>query len=247
MLVLILLATFIASIVSLLIVTGLLFIKKPGKSITLALTSFATGVLLATAFFDLFPQALAQAIDKSGIFIWPLMGMVVFFLFEQFFYWYHSHRAHGNLKPSVLLITFGDGLHNFIDGIAIAAAFLTSIQLGIATSVAVFAHEIPHEIADVSVYIHQGISKKKTILFNAGSGLTALLGALLTFYFAAKFSDYLPAINAFTAGNFIYIAGSDLIPELHHATESNTQQWKIAGMFLLGIFLMRGIQILLGE
>lgn len=247
MLFLILLATFTASIVSLLIVTGLLLIKKPRKSITLALTSFATGVLLATAFFDLFPQALAQAKDKSGIFIWSLFGMVVFFLFEQFFHWYHDHRAHGNLKPSVLLITFGDGLHNFIDGIAIAASFMTNIQLGVATSIAVFAHEIPHEIADVSVYIHQGIGKKKTILFNAGSGLTALLGALLTFFFAAKFSDFLPAINAFTAGNFIYIAGSDLIPELHHATENSTKHWKIAGMFLLGILLMRVMQIFLGE
>lgn len=247
MLIFILLATFTASIVSLLIVIGLLLIKKPRKSVTLALTSFATGVLLATAFFDLFPESLKNAEGKTDIFFWSLFGMVVFFLFEQFFHWYHHHRAHGDIKPSVFLITFGDGLHNFIDGVAIAAAFLMNIQLGIATSIAVFAHEIPHEIADVSVYIHEGLSRRKTVLFNIGSGLTALLGSLFTFYFAAQFTNLLPAINAFTAGNFIYIAGSDLIPELHHVSDNNTKHWKIAFMFVFGILFMRAVQIIIGE
>lgn len=235
MLLYILLATFLASIVSLLLVTGILLIKKLPKIVLLVLISLATGVLMATAFLDLLPEALKEAKNPEGVFIWPLSGMVVFFIFEQFFHWYHHHRAHGDSNPSVLLVTFGDGLHNFMDGIAIAAAFLTNFHLGVITSIAVFIHEIPHEIADVSVYIHNKLGKKKTLLFNLSSGLTAIFGAIITFYFGKQFQEYLPAVIGFTAGNFIYIAGSDLIPELHHATGKKANPWIMVSMFLTGI------------
>jgi zinc and cadmium transporter len=243
---LIILSTFLASIVSLLIVTVILTIKRMPKSWTLALTSFATGTLLATAFLDLLPEAITQTDNISSIMIWPLVGMILFFLFEQFFHWYHYHRAHGDIKPSVWLITIGDGLHNFIDGVAISAAFLTNIHLGIVTSVAVFAHEIPHEVADVSVYIHEGLTKKKTLLFNLGSGITALIGALFAYFLAKDFSTMLPAINAFTAGNFIYIAGSDLIPELHHVTDKKVKPWFQVLMFITGILMVALLKPLLG-
>lgn len=231
-------ATFLASIVSLLLVTLILLVKKPSKVMLLILISLATGVLLSTAFLDLLPEALKDVKDAGDVLFWSLMGMVVFFIFEQFFHWYHHHRAHGEVKPSVLLVTFGDGLHNFMDGIAIAAAFLTNFHLGVVTTIAVFVHEIPHEIADVSVYIHNKLDRKKTLLFNIGSGITAIFGAILTFYFGEVFKSYLPAIIGFTAGNFIYIAGSDLIPELHHATGKKTNPWIMVVMFLTGISIV---------
>lgn len=212
----------------------------------LVLISLATGVLLSTAFLDLLPEALNGTKDPGGVLYWSLLGMVVFFIFEQFFHWYHHHRAHGEVKPSVLLITFGDGLHNFMDGIAIAAAFLVNIHLGIVTTIAVFVHEIPHEIADVSVYIHNKLGRKKTLLFNIISGVTAIFGAIITFCFGKQFENYLPAILGFTAGNFIYIAGSDLIPELHHATGKKANPWIMVFMFLTGILIVAFLKSFLG-
>lgn len=195
--------------------------------------SFAAGILLATAFFDLFPEAAEEGVEISGIFISALFGIVTFFFMERFVLWFHHHDIH-NEKPSSVLILLGDGLHNFIDGIAIAAAFLSSPGLGIATTLAIAAHEAPHEIADFSVLIAGGMKKTKALLYNFLSALTALVGAVGGFYFIDSLTGLLPLALSFTAGMFIYIACADLIPDLHKDFQKQ-KNWTQSLPFLLGI------------
>lgn len=210
------------------------------KSITDTLSnyfvSFAAGVLLATAFLDIFPEALEES-SGADIFLPALIGVVVFFFFEKFIVWFHHHDSTHNLKPSAILILLGDSIHNFFDGIAIAATFLTSPSLGVATTIAIASHEIPQEIADVSILINGGMSKKKALFFNFLSALTAIVGAILGVYFLNSFAFVIPIALSFTAGVFIYIACSDLIPDLHHNFKKD-KRWEQTVPFVLGIFLI---------
>ncbi|OGE19087.1 hypothetical protein A3A14_01205 [Candidatus Daviesbacteria bacterium RIFCSPLOWO2_01_FULL_43_38] len=223
--------------VSLIALVGALFLyweRLTSQKVTLTLLSFAAGTMLAVSFLDLLPEALESAAEGANIFIPVLLGIVVFFFLERFVLWFHHHDETHDMHPSAVLILLGDGLHNFIDGIAIAAAFLTNPGIGFATTLAIAAHEIPQEIADFSVLIHGGMEKTKALFFNFISGLTALVGAVLAFYFLENLTGVLPLSLAFTAGMFIYIACSDLIPEMHqHA--SKQKSWTQFLPFLLGI------------
>lgn len=195
---------------------------------------FAAGILLATAFLDLLPEAAEGGVEIANIFMLTFLGIVIFFFLERFVLWFHHHDEPHNSKPSAYLILLGDGLHNFIDGVAIAASFLTSPILGLTTTLAIAAHEAPHEIADFSVLIAGGMKKTKALLYNFLSGLTALLGAILGFYFLENLEGLLPLTLAFTAGMFIYIACADLIPDLH--TDFKKQKnWIQSLPFILGI------------
>lgn len=240
--------TIIGSILSLVGGILLLIKKHLSEDLVLQLTSFAAGVLLATAFVDLLPEAFEESDNVARIFTYSLFGMVAFFIFERFFLWFHHHHeTEKNIRPSVLLITIGDSIHNFIDGVAIAGAFLVSVPLGITTALAVAAHEIPQEIADFSVLLSQKVSKIKTLAFNGLSAFTSLLGAILTFYLADIIEPVLPFLIAFTAGMFIYIASSDLIPELHRSSIRKTNAWHQTASLLFGIFLVIVIKSLINE
>src|SRR3990172_11962313 len=196
------------------------------------LVNFAAGVLIAVAFLDLLPEA-SELIGGSNIFLPVLLGFISFFFAERFIQWFHYHHGHGQ-KSNVLLILIGDGVHNFIDGVVIAASFLTSIPLGITTSLAVAAHEIPQEIADMGVLLTCGLPKSKALLYNFLSALTALVGALLAFLFAAFVEQYLFVFLSVTAGFFVYISASDLIPQLHEKYLEN-RKFTQAFIFLFGI------------
>lgn len=228
----ILLFTFLGSILSL--VGSFLLLMKKGLTEKLSnqLLNFAAGALLATAFLDLLPEALEFA-GESDIFLWTLAGFVSFFFAERFIQVFHHHHAHGH-EASTFLILIGDGIHNFIDGIAITTAFLTSMPLGITTSLAVAAHEIPQEIADMGVLLANGLSRSRALFYNFLSALTAVAGALIAFFFASFIENYLYIFLAVTAGHFIYISASDLIPVLH---EKYAQDRKMVngGLFILGI------------
>lgn len=248
MLSLIILFTIAGSVLSLIGGLILLLKKNLSQSFILGMTGFAAGVLISTAFFDLFPEAMESAPDSSVVFSSALLGMVVFFLFERYFLWFHHHHETPlEIHPSVLLITIGDSIHNFIDGVAIAGAFLMSIPLGITTSIAVAAHEIPQEIADFSVLLSHGVSKKNTLLLNLLSAFTSLLGALLTYFLFNRIEKNLPMIIAFTAGMFTYIASSDLIPELHRSSEKKGSAGAQTAMFLIGIVLVIIVKSVLHE
>lgn len=213
----ILLFTFLGSVVSLVGGIILLIREKWVLKTSHILMSFAAGVLLGTSFFDLLPEALEMG-KNVDIFFWALVGMLFFFLLERFFYWFHHHHEHKDkeTKPTVQLIILGDSIHNFIDGAIIAATFLVNIPLGIVTTIAVALHEIPQEMGDFAILLHRGLPKRKVIIVNVLSALIAMLGAVLTFFMADVVSNLLPMIVALTAGFFIYIASSDLIPEIHY-------------------------------
>lgn len=208
--------TLIGSIGSLVGSYFLLFKRKITESFSEILISFAAGALLAAAFLDLLPEALEEA-NNANIFIPTLLGFLSFFIAERYIRLFHYHHGHGE-KPTTLLVLIGDGIHNFIDGITIAVAFLTNIPLGITASIAVAAHEIPQEIADMGVLLANGLSKTRAVIFNFLSALTALIGAFLAFAFASFIEQYLFFFLALAGGHFIYIAASDLIPEIHEDT-----------------------------
>lgn len=218
----ILLFTFIGSIGSL--IGGIILLSKEKFALKLShfFASFAAGTLLGTAFFDLLPEAAEQA-EKTGIniFFWTLFGIVLFFFIERFIHWFHHHEDYhedhdAGRKSTLPLIIIGDTVHNFLDGMVIAATFLTSIPLGIITTLAVAAHEIPQEIGDFGLMLHKGMPKKKIILVNVLSAAVSFIGALITFFLGDILKDSLSIFLAVTAGFFIYIASSDLIPEIHH-------------------------------
>jgi len=240
--------TLVGSLFSLVGGVVLLRQKQYSERVILSLTGFAAGVLLTTAFLDLFPEALEQASDLKMTLTAALAGMVTLFIFERYFFWHHHHHeSHGNAHPSVFMVVLGDSIHNLIDGIAIAGAFIISIPLGIVTSLAVAAHEIPQEIADFSVLLSRGVGRKNTLLLNIASSLTALIGAYVTLLLSDSIKPYLPLVIAFTAGMFIYIASSDLIPELHKSSQRKGNAFAQTAMFLVGIGAVVAIQSLLHD
>lgn len=216
--------TLLGSVVAL--VGGVLLLAREKLAIRIShyLASFAAGALLGTAFFDLLPEAQEHAEEFGGtnIFLWTLIGILSFFLLERFIHWFHHHHGHTSAelkkeaKSIVPLVILGDSVHNFIDGVVIAATFLVSIPLGIVTTLAVAAHEIPQEIGDFGILLHRGIKRSKVLLVNFLSALAALVGALLTYLVGESIEVFLPILLSLSAGFFIYIAASDLIPEIHN-------------------------------
>lgn len=234
----IILFTLVGSVFSL--IGGVLLLLKEKKILKYShfLAAFAAGTLLGAVFFDLLPEAVHEGEELGtgvNIFLWTLIGILGFFLLERFIHWFHHHQIDfhdDEVKPTVPLIIVGDSVHNFIDGVVIAATFLVSIPLGIVTTLAVAAHEIPQEIGDFGILLHKGMKRKKIILVNIFSALTALLGALLAFWLGERVEASLPILLSITAGFFIYIAASDLIPEIHHENRRGFAVIETALMFL---------------
>lgn len=240
---LILIFNFLGSFVSL---TGgiLLLVKKNiTQRLTPLLVAFAAGSMLAVSFFDLLPEALKGASDEGfttdTIFLITLVGIVSFFLIERFILWSHHH--HGSeveeTHPTVPLLIIGDSIHNFLDGVTIAATFLVSIPLGIMTTFAVGVHEIPQEIGDFATLLHEGLSRKSVLMVNIFSALISFLGALLAYFLLQTITGVTPLLLGFAAGNFLYIASSDLIPEIHrvYKREKAIEQ---TFFFILGIVII---------
>ena len=176
---------------------------------------------MGTAFFDLLPEAMHEG-EGTGVdvFFYTLVGIVIFFLIERFIHWFHHHEEYHEhekeTKSTLSLIIIGDTMHNFLDGVVIAATFMVNPQVGILTAIAVFAHEIPQEIGDFGLMLHKGLSRKRIIIVNIISAAFAFMGAIITYLLGNVLEGYLPVFLAITAGFFIYIAASDLIPEIHH-------------------------------
>jgi zinc and cadmium transporter len=210
-LILILVSTVLVSVIS---IIGILFLALKEKllsKILLMLVSFASGSLLGGAFLHLIPESLSTY-DES-IFIAILIGIVVFFLLEKSL-WRHCHDRECSVHTFAYLNMFGDGIHNFIDGLIIAASFIAGTPLGVAATLAVIAHELPQEIGDFGILVYGGFSRTKALFYNFLTAITAIVGAAFMYFFSA-FIPSLPYLLAFAAGSFIYIATTDLIPELH--------------------------------
>lgn len=209
--------TLLGSLASL--IGGVILLSREKFAIRIShyLTAFAAGALLGTAFFDLLPEALKES-KNTNIFFWQLAGILFFFLLEQTIHWFHHHQhAHDKqfTKSTLPLIILGDTVHNFIDGIVIAATFMVNTPLGIITAGAVAAHEIPQEIGDFGVMLNAGVKRNNVLLINLLSAAAALVGALLTYYVGDVVEGELAIFLSITAGFFVYIASSDLIPAIH--------------------------------
>jgi zinc and cadmium transporter len=229
--------------ISLIALVGILFLPKNWTHRReVVFVGFAAGVLLATSALQLLPEAIEEGGGEIGLFYALLGGIVAFFYLERLLHGFHghSHESHRRDESARYLILTGDGLHNFIDGVAIGGAFLVDPALGIATTIAVAAHELPQEIADFAVLVRGGFSRKKALLLNLASGAMALLGVLLVFALQETVEPYIGYLLAVTAGMFIYIAAADLIPELHHDHQENEQ---FGFPFLLGIVLVMLITV----
>jgi len=236
----ILTSVFLVSVLSLVGIVTLYLKPKLLDKVLFSLVSFAAGALLATAFLDLLPEALEQ--NGSQVFVFALIGIVVFYMIETFLNWYHCHFGHHHhhrahrVQPFTFLNLFGDCVHNLLDGMIIAAAYMANIQLGITTTIAVILHEIPQELGDFGILVFGGMSRGKALFFNFLSALTAVFGALLV-YFVGVSGVLVSALIPFAAGGFIYIATADLLPELHK--ERNIQRAFVQLFyFLLGIFII---------
>lgn len=210
----------IVSLVSLVGIALLSLQEKIIRKVLLYLVSFATGALFANIFGHLLPEIVEESSDISRSFMWVFGGILLSFAIEKFIHWHHCHvlECEHHIHPVGKMILLGDGAHNITDGILIATAYLVDIPLGIATTIAVILHEIPQEIGDFSVLLHSGYSRTGALAFNFLSALTAIIGAVVVLFLHESIHDIETILLPLVAGNFLYIAGSDLIPELHKET-----------------------------
>jgi len=204
------------------------------------LLSFATGTLLCTGFVGMLPKALNQVAPVYGM-LTLLAGILVFFLLEKTLLWRHCHKKDCTLHSAAgSIIIIGDSVHNFMDGIAIAVAFSASAPLGIATAIAVFAHELPQEVGDFAILLSAGFSKKSAFFWNIVSGMAALLGGLAAWWAVDSFRVVVPYALAFAAASMIYVAMSDLIPSLRMPGKTGAAHFfaLVAGIVVMLRFIL---------
>jgi len=211
----------LVSLISLIGVFTLSLKKEKLERITLLLVSFAAGGLFGDAFIHLLPESYESLGIRLTTSLYIISGILIFFILEKFIRWRHCHAPipANHVHPVVTLNLIGDGVHNLIDGMIIGASFSASVPLGMTTTLAVILHEIPQEIGDFGVLIHGGFTVKKALLFNFLSALTAVAGALVSLFIGQYLETYTLILIPITAGGFLYIAGSDLIPELHQGCD----------------------------
>ncbi|MEK7508614.1 MAG: ZIP family metal transporter [Patescibacteria group bacterium] len=200
--------------------------------------SFAAGAMIAVAFFDLLPEALAAQKEAMITMEFLVLGLVLFLLIEKGLIYYHCHEENCRVHQSVKLIMLGDAVHNLLDGVAIAASFMVSPAVGIFTTLAIIIHEIPQEIGDAGILLHAGYSRAKTALYNLITAGTGIAGGLLAYYALSSFSQALPYILAVTAGGFIYISAADLLPELHKDSDTRLDVILHTATFIFGILII---------
>ena len=221
---------------------GLLLISRKRSAELLAkfATPFAAGALLAAAFLELLPEAIEITAEGAAT-RWVLAGILVFFLLEHFLHWFHHHHEHEDksIQVTAPLIVIGDSVHNLLDGIAIGAAFLINVPTGIVAALAVATHEIPQEVGDFGLLLKSGLSQKKVLLINIVSALMSTVGATLTFWLGTNATLPLGELLAITAGLFIYIAASDLIPTIHE-TSKGKPTYVAALLLIAGVIVVGG-------
>jgi zinc and cadmium transporter len=236
----ILLATFVNALIAFVGIITLWCKEKTLSKMLFILVAFSAGTLLGGAFLHIAAEAI-EMIEANLVFLLMITGFSAFFLLERFVYWHHCHDGKCDVHPFTYLILFGDGIHNFIDGIIIAASFLINPAFGIITTLIIISHEVPQEIGDFGVLIYGGMKKRKALTYNFVSQLAAVLGGMIGFI-ASSTMNLSAFVLPFAAGGFIYIAASDLIPELHKEIDRKKSILSFA-FFIIGILFMLGIKI----
>ncbi|MEK7665215.1 MAG: ZIP family metal transporter [Patescibacteria group bacterium] len=239
---LIILSAFLVSLASFVGIFTLSFKENILKNFLFYFVALSVGGLMGGAFLHLLPEA-TEKLGSSRAFLWVLMGFFLFFIIEKIIHWRHCHEDHCPIHTFAYMNLIGDGIHNFIDGLIMAAGFVTNPSLGIASTVAIILHEIPQEIGDFGVLLYGGITKKRALFLNFLTAITAVLGGIAGFYllfFIERISGFL---LAFAAGGFLYIAASDLIPEIRKETNTKKSFLNFSIIFL-GILLMYFVKFL---
>lgn len=237
------LATIFISVISLVGVVTIFINKKIISRISIYFVAFSAGALIGGAFLHLLPEAIDISGD-IGTFLLLIVGIVAFFVLERFLKWHHCHEegCPNDKNTYTHMSLIGDAFHNLIDGIVIASSFVISVELGIATTLAVAAHELPQELGDFGLLIHGGFSRNKALFWNFVSSLAAVIGAVIGCFMAQYFDNLAYFLLPFTAGGFLYIAMSDLIPEIHKETKASKSILNFV-LFTIGILFMLFIKL----
>lgn len=235
------------TLVSLISLIGALFLsvnEKTLKKILIFFVSFAVGGLLGDAFIHLIPESFEKLGANVFTSLLILAGIFIFFTLEKFVRWRHCHIpiSENHIHPLATMNLIGDAAHNFIDGMLIGASYLVNIPLGISTTIAIILHEIPQEVGEFGVLLHSGMSAKKALLLNFLSAIIAFIGAIFALLIASQFQNFAVYLLPITAGGFIYIAGSDLMPELQHETKISSSAYQfisiLAGIGMLALLTL---------
>lgn len=239
-----LLSVFIVSLISLVGAISLPLSEKKLRSFLIYFVSFSAGALLGDVFIHLLPEVTEEAGFTLEISAYVLIGIMTTFIIEKFIHWkHHTDPAHNHTHPVTALTLIGDSVHNFIDGLVIGASYLVSFPVGLATTLAVILHEIPQEIGNFGILIHGGYTRTRALWFNFLTALTAVLGTSIALFIGNHMSKSVMLLTAFAAGNFIYIAASDLIPEMHKEVSVKRSSIQFLTM-LLGIGIMFSLLLL---
>lgn len=219
------------------------------------MVSYAIGAMLGAVFLDLLPHALEHADSIDTVLATVLGGILFFFLLEKLVLWRHCHEHHCEAhehpthshspRASGWLILLGDAVHNFVDGILIAAAFMGGVEIGIVAAVAIIAHEIPQETGDFVILVHSGFGRLKAIIMNLIASTTTMAGAVLAYLLFSGMELWVPFLLALAASSLIYVSVADLIPGLHKRAEIKATMLQM-GMILLGVMSIQGVQWLIG-
>jgi len=251
----IIIATFVVSLFSLVGIYALSLKEKKLHRILLVLVAFSAGSILGAAYFDLLPEAI-ELVEESIVFIYITLGFILFFFLERFIYWYHGHGHEADISAEIAdrastkgfayLNLIGDGIHNFVDGMVIAASFLIGFSVGLATTVAVIFHELPQEMGDYGILVYGGFKRSRALLLNFVVALTVVLGGISAVFFIETVEALSGLLIAFSAGGFIYLSASELIPELHKEKSFKKSVVQFV-MFILGIALIWSLGIIFPE
>jgi len=239
-------ASIIVSLVSLIGIFSLLLNENLLNKILIPLIGFSAGGLIGGAFLHLLPESIEKCNESVNIFLFTIIGFILFFILEKYLYWRHCHKGEKcNVHMFTYLNLLGDGVHNFIDGLVMGASFVISIEIGLVTTLVIILHEIPQELGDFGVLVYGGFSKGKALFYNFLSALTAVIGTIVGYYISNSVGNVTVFLLPFAAGGFIYIAASDLIPELHRQKDLKKANLSMI-FFVSGILLMYLVKLVHG-
>lgn len=241
----ILASTFIISTGALAGAFSLAFQEKKLQNILFLLVAFSAGVLMGGAFLHLLPEA-TEKLGTSNIYWIVLVSFTTFFFIEKLFHWRHCHKGICDVHTFGYMNLVGDSIHNFIDGLILAATFITDVRLGIIAAIAIGLHEIPQEIGDFGVLLYAGFNKRKALIANFLVALTVVAGGVTGYVISGIVANIVPYLLALAAGGFIYVAASDLMPEIRKE-ENLTKSLMSFMIFLAGVILMFLVKYLGGD
>lgn len=251
----IIIATFVVSLFSLGGIYALSLKEETLDRILLVLVAFSAGSILGAAYFDLLPEAI-ELVEESVVFVYITLGFVSFFFLERFIYWYHGHPHEADISAEIAdraatkgfayLNLIGDGIHNFVDGMVIATSFLIGFSVGLATTVAVIFHELPQEMGDYGILVYSSFKRGRAVFLNFLVALAVVVGGISAVFFIETVEALSGLLIALSAGGFIYLAASELIPELHKEKSFKKSVVQFA-LFILGITLIWSLGILFPE